>query len=88
MRRGEAETRILLAERSLRVFVVGIVSLVPVAGLPLAPIALITGVKTCLAGRGRWNPGRRHVRIGICLAGLSLLAQPGMILYLILKVMG
>ena len=71
--------RILLIERSLRCFVFGLLSLVPLVGLGPAVLAIRMHFKTRAGNAGEWNPAQRYVRAGYGLAWLGTLLSLGII---------
>ena len=67
--------RVQLAERSLRGFLMGLLGLIPLLGLPLATLGLWIGLKTLKDGREAWNPGRSYSIAAVVLGSLSLILQ-------------
>lgn len=66
--------RIEAINRSLRGFTLGLISLLPVIGIPFAVAALAQGRRaTRLSGR-EWNPAGHYARAGSRLALLGLLS--------------
>jgi len=67
-----------LIDRSLRCFVLGLWSLLPIIGLPIAAFVLMQNWRIQRRSRGMWNPAERFLRWAcICAslgAGLSSLA--------------
>jgi len=67
-----------LIDRSLRCFVLGLWSLLPIIGLPIAVLALMQNWRLHRRARGMWNPAERFLWWSwICAtlgAGLSSLA--------------
>jgi hypothetical protein len=70
-----ATDRIGLIERSLRCFVFGLLSLVPLLGLGPAVIALRLHFRTWSESGGEWNPARRYVTVGFWLAWTGILVS-------------
>ncbi len=60
-------------EQSIWCCVLGVVSLLPVLGLPASLVAfgLFRNVRRTLAGR--WNPAEKHLAVGFSLAWIGLL---------------
>jgi len=71
--------RIQLIERSLRCFVFGLLSLIPLAGLGLAILAIRMHFGIWADGGREWNPARRYLDGGFCLAWLGILVSLGAI---------
>ena len=69
--------RIRLIERSLRCFVYGILSLIPFVGVGFAVLALELHFKTWAETGDGWNPARRYLLAGFCLAWLGILVSVG-----------
>ena len=69
--------RIHLIERSLRCFVYGLLSLIPVIGLGFAALTLRLHFKTWAEAGDNWNPARRYLLAGFCLAWLGALVSVG-----------
>ena len=65
--------RIRLIERSLRCFVFGLLSLVPLIGLGLVFLAIRLHWQTWADSDGAWNPARSYLLRGFCLACLGFL---------------
>jgi hypothetical protein len=65
--------RIRLIERSLRCFVFGLLSLMPLIGLGLALLAIRLHWQTWADSGGVWNPARSYLLGGFCLACLGFL---------------
>lgn len=83
MKEQNPAIRIRLAERSLRVFVMGLLGLIPLFGIPLASLSIALGWKVRRAGRGQWHPGRRYATVGMALGVLSLLAHIGIVVAMV-----
>ena len=71
-----------LAERSLRGFTMGLLSLIPLFGLPLAALSIWIGMKLRQESRTHWNPGKRYAFAGLVLGTLSVTLQFGFVLTL------
>jgi len=69
--------RIRLIERSLRCFVYGLLSLIPLVGLGLAVLAIRLHSLTWAESGGDWNPAKRYLLGGFCLAWLGTLLSLG-----------
>lgn len=69
--------RIHLIERSLRCFVYGLLSLIPFVGLGFAALTIRLHFKTWAEAGNRWNPARRYLTAGFCLAWLGVLVSVG-----------
>jgi hypothetical protein len=69
--------RIRLIERSLRCFVYGLLSLIPLVGLGLALLAIRLHFRTWAESGGDWNPAKRYLLGGFCLAWLGVLLSLG-----------
>jgi len=67
------ERRIQLIEKSLRCFVCGWLSLVPLLGLVAMLATFRLGRATRLVDGDEWNPAERYRAIGLGLASLGLL---------------
>ena len=67
--------RIRLMERSLLVFVTGIMSLMPGVGLLLAIFTYRVGFTVWRQSRKQWNPGKKYALAGFYLAVFSVLWQ-------------
>jgi hypothetical protein len=63
-----ASERIRIIERSLRCFVFGLLSLIPVLGVPMSLLAWWHGHAVHRTARGKWNPARRYAVWGSSLA--------------------
>jgi hypothetical protein len=66
-------SRIRLMERSLRCFVLGLCSLIPVIGSVPALMAIGNYFKVRSESGKEWNPARPYLVAGVCLALLGLL---------------
>jgi hypothetical protein len=64
--------RITLIERSLKCFVLGLLALLPVVGVPFACAALFAASGTLGKASGEWNPARRYVLVGLWCAALGV----------------
>ncbi len=67
--------KVRLAERSLRVYTMGLLGLVPLLGLPLAGLSLWIGRKTLKESNTRWNPAHKYALAGFILGGFSITIQ-------------
>jgi len=56
--------KIRLINRSLRCFVLGLIGLVPIVGLPFALAAFIYGIATQRIAKGQVNPANRYLFLG------------------------
>ena len=65
--------RIRLIERSLRCFVFGWLSLLPLIGLGPALLAIWLYPKVWSESKEEWNPARRYLAAGFCLGWLGVL---------------
>ena len=74
-------------EKSLLCFDWGLASLIPAIGILFTPFALLNFRFAIVEINDRWNPARRHLYVGACLAVLSLLAQAVIGVGIYLKVM-
>jgi len=72
-------SRIRLTERSLRCFVFGLLSLVPLVGLGPALLALGLHLKIWAERDDEWNPAKPYLIAGFCLAWLGILLSLGML---------
>jgi hypothetical protein len=77
-------TRSKVIEKSLGCLDFGFASLIPVAGLLFAMVALARFRFAVVETNDRWNPARVHLYGGAALAMLSLLAHAvvGVVIYL------
>jgi ascorbate-specific PTS system EIIC-type component UlaA len=66
-------TRVQLIERSLSCLVAGLISLVPVFGLPFAVRAIATYKRVARCKDREWNPAARYLVWGVRCAGFGLL---------------
>ena len=69
--------RIRLIERSLRCFVFGLLSLIPLLGLPFAILAVSWHLKVWSEFGREWNPARLYLGCGYGLAWLGGLISFG-----------
>jgi hypothetical protein len=76
MMQGPTE-RIQLIEGSLRCFVYGILSVIPLFGLGFAVLALRMHFKTWAETAEGWNPARRYLLAGFGLAWIGALISVG-----------
>jgi hypothetical protein len=65
--------RIRLIERSMRCFVLGLLSLIPLVGLGLAVLAIRLHIRAWADGDHGWNPARVYLAAGLCLAWVGVL---------------
>jgi hypothetical protein len=65
---------IQIIERSLRCFVLGLIGLVPVLGVPFGVAALVVFREVARGSGTRWNPAQTYLTWGLAtaLAGLLL----------------
>ena len=64
--------KVRVIERSLRCFVMGCFSLIPLLGVIPAIVTLVTSHKVRQEARGHWNPAGRHLVFGELLAWIGL----------------
>ena len=69
--------RIRAIQMSLRCFVYGWLSLLPLIGLPASIVAIGLHFRTMAVCGGEWNPAKRYLVVGYCLAWLGLLITVG-----------
>ena len=78
MRNGPPLTRVELIDASMSCFTLGLISLLPVIGLPIAVLVLSRARGIRRREAGMWNPARRYLFWGqVCAswgAGISTLA--------------
>ena len=67
--------RITAIEKSLTVFVCGIVGFLPVLGLMPAVHALVCCARVRSKFAGQWNPASAYLRVGAVLAALGVLGS-------------
>ncbi|MDW7979316.1 MAG: hypothetical protein RMH97_01955 [Verrucomicrobiales bacterium] len=67
--------KITLITRSIRCFVLGLIGLVPVLGLPFAISAWVYGVVTARKATGRFNPAARYLLLGRVLGLVGFLVS-------------
>lgn len=74
--------RIELINRSLRCFVLGLVGLVPLLGIPTSAMALVQYWQVTRRSDGSWNPAERYLNWGLFLglAGLLLTLIAGAVI--------
>ncbi len=63
--------RILVIRHSLQCYLYGWCSFIPLAGIPVSVLALLSFRKARAAGAGEWNPARVYLNWGIMLAALG-----------------
>jgi hypothetical protein len=68
-----AVERIRIIRRSLRCFVLGWLSLIPIFGLALGVLAISLHFRVWRDEGCGWNPARRYLATGFCLAWLGCL---------------
>ena len=68
----DSRERIDLIERSLKCFVLGLLALLPIAGVFFACAALIVSSGTLGKARSEWNPARRYALLGLWCAGIGV----------------
>jgi ABC-type phosphate transport system permease subunit len=73
--------RVEMIERSLRCFVLGLLGLIPVLGIPMSLMALRQHRLVMRVKRDTWNPAQRYLfwgavcaRMGLCILILASLA--------------
>jgi len=71
--------RISLMERSLRCFVFGLLSLIPLIGLGPALLAIGLHFRIWSETADAWNPAKRYLVMGFCLAWFGILLSLGAI---------
>ena len=64
-------TKLRTIELSMRCFVFGLVSLIPILGLPLSVLALVTFRKLLSESAGQWNPAKYYWIWGAILGGIG-----------------
>lgn len=69
--------RIRLIERSLRCFVFGFLSLIPLIGLGPAVLAVSLHFKVWSESGTEWNPAIRYATAGFCLAWIGIAISVG-----------
>ncbi len=79
--------RIDLIERSLRCFVYGWLSLIPLIGLAMALIAIGLHFKTGSDTGDGWNPARRYLLAGSYLAWIGVLISVGALALFVMVLM-
>ena len=82
------DDRISLIERSLRCFVYGCLSLIPLVGLGFAVLVVRTHLKLLADGNKEWNPARVYLHMGFSLAwlgGLTSLATLALFMFILLN---
>jgi len=65
------EQKIFVLEGSLGVFTLGLLSLVPLLGLALAPLALWRFFSIWSVAGKEWNPARGYLHLGLSFAFLG-----------------
>ena len=63
--------RIELIKKSIRCFVLGLLSLLPILGLPMSVRALVIGHSVTRRQGWEWNPAQRYLLWGRALAWLG-----------------
>ena len=69
--------KIRVIEQSLRCFVFGCLSLIPLLGLPFAILAIVRHLNVWSQGDARWNPAKAYLLWGFGLAWLGGLISLG-----------
>jgi len=64
--------KVLVIERSLRCFVAGCLSVIPLLGVIPAIVAIVLGHLVREEAKGHWNPARLHLLCGTVLAWVGL----------------
>lgn len=64
--------RVKLIASSLRIFALGLASLLPVVGFVPALLAAVSGLRLGKQSREEWNPASAYLSWGIALALLSI----------------
>jgi hypothetical protein len=80
------EQKISILEDTLRCFVLGLCSLIPILGAGFAIAAGRAWARVHRADPGRWNPTRRYLRWGIGLASVGALLAVGLVAIIALAV--
>ena len=62
--KAAALSRVELIETSMRCFVLGLFSLLPVIGLPIAALVWMMNWRIQRRAAGAWNPAERYLRGG------------------------
>jgi hypothetical protein len=70
---------IAIIERSVRCFALGCLSLIPVIGLGLAILAIREHFRVWSAQDNIWNPARRYLTLGLCLAWVGATVTLGVV---------
>ncbi|MEW6303679.1 MAG: hypothetical protein AB1705_09425 [Verrucomicrobiota bacterium] len=63
--------KVLVLETSLRCYVYGWLSFLPVLGIPFVVLALIDYQRARLEAGGEWNAANRYLHCGLALAALG-----------------
>ena len=69
--------KVRVIEESLRCFVFGLLSLIPLLGLPFAILAVVRHLNAWSQGDGEWNPAKAYLVWGFSLAWLGGLISLG-----------
>jgi hypothetical protein len=68
--------KVQLIEGSMRCFVLGLVSLIPIIGLPLGAVVLALNFRLRSRHREVWNPAERYLKWGcICASWGAMLSS-------------
>ena len=79
------ELKIKMIRESLRCFRFGLISLLPVIGLPFAVSALVAAGKVRSSEVSHWNAARQYRRWGVTLAACSLIFWSGFLIIFIFE---
>jgi hypothetical protein len=66
-------SRTEVINKSLHCFVLGLIGLVPLLGIPAGVLAISTFRRVTLGKGEGWNPARRYLILGFCLGAGGLL---------------
>ena len=69
--------KVRVIQQSLRCFVFGLLSLIPLLGLPFAILAVARHLNACSQGEREWNPAKPYLVWGFGLAWLGGLISLG-----------
>ena len=76
--------KIRIIEQSLACFVLGLLSLIPLLGLPFAILAIVRHLNAWSQGEQEWNPAKPYLLWGFGLAWLGGLISLGALAILVL----
>lgn len=75
-----------MIELSLRCFVLGMVGLVPLLGLPAAIAALVASGRVRAGSQGAWNAARPYLLFGHAMAFLGLLISLSLLTWFVFAI--